>query len=236
MQRLTRAMARGDCSSILEDVQYGCPQERVKLFVDGNFEKRLEKLCDQLEFVAEAFDDFERLVEAFVRDQPLASYSSTTSDGQRMLAWLLDRRALTPVQRDYVHCQQARHEVEEAARCHRAEHVQFQRLWSASHGHEQFLSPAAVLHANPIRASATFITTALLDNSTQPPTEVLFFPVGNEIATAVLEPSILEALEQLAALGPTSLDQWGSMIGWSSLEPVAEIAQQLQTVGLLAAE
>jgi hypothetical protein len=236
LQRLSRALARGDCASILEDVQYGCPQERVKWFVAGNVEKRLDKLADQLEFVAEAFDDFERLIEAYVHDQPLSAYDPGASDGERMLVWLLDRRVLTPVQRDYVFCQRARHAVEESARCHRAAHVQFQRRWSADRLRSRFDASAAVLHANPIRANTTFVTPALLDNSAEPPTEVLFFPVGHEIATAVLEPDVLRALEQLAWLGPTSLDQWAASIGCGDLGALAGIARQLQGVGLLAAD
>ncbi len=236
MERIAGALARGDCSLVAEDVQSGCPQRQVKLFVDGNSEKRLEKLADQLEFVAEAFDDFERLIEAYVRDQSLAAYDTGASDGERMLEWLCDRRRLTPVQKDYIRCQRARHAVEERARCNRAAHVRFQKLWSESASLDDWNRRSAVLHINPIRASATFTTGALLDGAAQPPTEALFFPVGSAIATAVLEPEVLLAIEQLSGLGPTSLDQWGAATGCGDIDRLAETACQLQEVGLLAAE
>lgn len=236
LQRLVGALGQSNSQAVVDDLQPGSSLERVRLFVDGNSEKRFEKLSDQLEFVAEAFDNFERQIEVFVREQPLSAYDTGVSDGERMLLWLLDKRSLTPVQRDYVLCQRARHAVEELARCHRAGHLRFQRL--------RGLQPADVagidlnqvrLHVNPIRANSTFITSALLDSLSEPPTEVLFFPDNHEIATAVLEPFALQSLHKLAAIEPCTLQQWADELG-CELSALVEIARELLEVGLLAAE
>ncbi|MCH7727630.1 MAG: hypothetical protein IH991_14275, partial [Planctomycetes bacterium] len=89
---------------------------RIKMFVDGNLEKRMGKLDSQLGFVADAFDDFESLIGQYVRQSRLASYDTGTSDGEHMLIWLGESQSLTPDQRDYVTCQRARHAVEGIAR------------------------------------------------------------------------------------------------------------------------
>src|SRR5262249_58590279 len=87
----------------------------VQMFVEDNVEKRLEKLRKQLEFVAEAFDDFEELLRTFTRSFPLEAYASAASDGDRFLDWLGCRASLTAEQADYVACQRARHAVENTA-------------------------------------------------------------------------------------------------------------------------
>lgn len=237
VQRLVHALGRGQCQAVVDDLQPGSSAERLKMFVDGNREKRFEKLSDQLEFVAEAFDDFEHWIEVFIRQHPLAAYDTSASDGERMLLWLLDKRSLTPQQRDYVLCQRARHAVEELARCHRAGYVAFQRRRREQPGRVDDIDlSVATLHLNPIRANATFITTALLDAEESPPTEVLFFPDGHEIATVVLEPTALAALLVLVGIEPCTLRVWADRLGVDSEGELRQTAQQLLKVGLLAAE
>lgn len=235
VQRLACALGRAEYQSIGGELQCGSSINRVKLFVEGNWEKRFEKLSDQLEFVAEAFDDFEHMIEVYVRSQPLGPYDSAVNDAEKMLLWLLDKRPLSPVQRDYVLCQRARHAVEELARCHRKGHVAFQRLRRTQPADVQQIDfGGTVLHVNPIRANATFVSRALLDSASDPPTEVLFFPDGHEIVTAVLEPDALRALLTLATIEPCTLAEWADQMG---IDPrsLSETAVELLEVGLLAA-
>ena len=235
--RLVHALGRGQWQSISDDLQVDSSAERVRLFVDGNSEKRLESLSDQLESVAGAFDDFERLIEVYVRQHPLAAFDTSASDGERMLLWLLDKRALSPVQRDYVLCQRGRHAVEELARCHRTGHVEFQRLRRRQPtGSEYVTDPTTLLHVNPVRANATFITQALLDPRSQPPTEVLFFPDGAEIATVVLEPKALAAVLTLAGMAPCSFEAWNRHLDFDPIMELLPLTQGLIDAGLLAAE
>jgi hypothetical protein len=235
--RLVQALGRAECSAVLDDLQSGSLPQRLKLFVDSNGEKRFNKLNDQLEFVAEAFEDFEHLIEVYIRQRPLAAYDSGVSDGERMLLWLLDKRPLTPVQRDYVLCQRGRHAVEELARCHRQGHVAFQKLRRQQPSDvSQIDLTSAILHLNPIRANATFITRALLDSESDPPTEVLFFPDGHEIATAVLEPQALHGLLTLAGLAPCRLFDWAKRLGVDPSCGLSQTAVKLLNVGLLAAD
>ena len=117
----------------------------MKIFVDGNLEKRFEKLQAQLEFVADGFDRFDDLIADYIRARPSAAYDTGISDGERMLVWLtetkglsqnptdarnvrgdsnqrrgfrIDTKTLSPEQLDYIACQRARHAIEETARQH----------------------------------------------------------------------------------------------------------------------
>jgi len=234
--RYVQALGRGQWQDLSEDLQSGSSADRVQLFVSNNREKRGEKLSDQLEFVAGAFDDFEHWIEVYVRQHPLAAFDTGTSDAERMLLWLLDKRPLTAEQRDYVLCQRGRHAVEELARCCRAGHLAFQKLrrlqphdwanqdWSLTN-----------VHVNPVRANVTFITRALLDSKTDAPTEVLFFPDGDEVATTVLQPQALSALVALCGTAPCTLEGWREHLRLSrdELRPSAEV---LAEVGLIAVE
>lgn len=236
VQRLVHALGRSQYQAIVDDLQSGSTADRLRLFVDGNCEKRFEKLSDQLEFVAEAFDDFEHLIEVFIRQHPLAAYDTAVSDAERMLLWLLDKRPLSPEQRDYVLCQRARHAVVELARCNRSGHVAFQQKLIAQRRAGMRVDLAtAVLHLNPIRSNATFVTRCLLDSLSEPPTEVLFFPDGHEIASVVLEPTALKALLVLVGIEPCTLAAWAERLKVES-EELRETAERLLEVGLLAME
>ena len=208
----------------------------LKLFAEGNLNKRREKLWAQLESVAEAFDDLEDLVSAYVRSVPPVAYDVTVSDCARFLSWLERTGELTPRQRDYVACQQARLTVEAAARAARPGHLCFQKLWS------QFPQLPAVLDAppdlrvylNPIRAWSQFATTALLDDDAILPADVLFFAAGEEIRTAVLDPHGRELVEELASCGPCTLDDWASLSRHADREELVTLCRDLAEMGLVA--
>jgi hypothetical protein len=237
--RLARALARADALAVAADLEPGCPPARAKMFTDGNCEKRFEKLTDQLEFVAAAFDDFPSLIEAYIRAEPLCAYDTGASDGERMLVWLLKTHACTPEQLDYIACQRARHAVEDLARYNRLGHVRFQELRSVTPQDEQelrdLMDRGAELHLNPIRIWGTFQTRALLDEEADVPADVLFFPVGREIATAAIEGDGRPLVEELARIGPCSLAQWSVLSLIADRDRLAEFAGDLAGMGMLAA-
>src|SRR5262245_39962581 len=132
LTRLARALASADALAVAGDLATGCPPRRAILFTDGNCEKRFEKLTDQLDFVAPAFDDFPGLIDAFIRSQPLVAYDTGASDGEQMLLWLTRTQNCTAEQLDHIACQRGRHAVEDLARCNRLGHTRFQELHSVT--------------------------------------------------------------------------------------------------------
>ena len=66
LSRLARAMAMAKSSEVQDDLDQDSAPSFVKMFVDGNLDKRCDKLLTQLEFVAPAFEDFEPLVVEFL--------------------------------------------------------------------------------------------------------------------------------------------------------------------------
>lgn len=210
----------------------------LKLFAEGNLKKRREKLQAQLESVAEAFDNLEDLVPAFIRNVRPAAYDTTVSDGERFLSWLERTGALTPRQRDYVACQRARLAVEAAARADHPGHRRFQELWSLTPqlAAELDTAPGLRAHLNPVRAWSRFTTTALLDDDATLPADVLFFAAGEEIRTAVLDPHGRELVEELASCGPCTLDDWASRSRYANREEIVTLCRDLAEMGLVAFE
>jgi hypothetical protein len=208
----------------------------LKLFAEGNLRKRRAALQAQLEFVAEAFDDLENLVSAYVRSVPPVAYNVTASDGERFLLWLERTGELTPRQRDYVACQQARLAVEAAARANRRGHLHFQELWNLSPQLAATLdtAPGLQVRLNPSCAWSRFTTTALLDDDATLPADVLFFAAGEEIRTAVLEAQGRARVEYLAAHGPSTLDEWAALSRHDDRRKLVDLCRDLAEMGLVA--
>ncbi len=222
--------------AVASDLANPSTVDQVKMFVDGNLEKRFEKLQKQLEFVAESFEDFDELLVKYISDVPSASYDSGTSDGDRMLQWLSRTQSPTPEQLDHIACQHARHAVEDQARRNRLKHVRFQELRSMN---EQSLAELETneqlrVYLNPIRTWARFITEELLDEDSQPPANVLFFANGNEVSTAVLELEGQALINELADYSPCTLGEWAALSQLADRDELADLCRDLADMGLVA--
>ena len=235
MKWLARAMAEGHKEAIRARLT-NVSNEKLGMFIEGNQEKRHDKLRNQLESVADHFDDFETLIRQYAAEVPLIAYDNGTSDGQHMLEWLVRMRDTSDEQRDWVACQQARHRVEELGRGHRISHIQFQDLrgvidleddsWTSDTGLR--------IHLNPIRVWERFITSALLDDEATSPADVLFFPIGNEVTTAVLEPEGQVLVTELAKYEPCTLSEWAVVSQHADREQLIELCHDLADMGLIA--
>ncbi len=242
LQRLARSMAAGRTDEVLDVLARGDQPWQVKMFTDGNLDKRFEKLQRQLEFVKPAFEDFDDLLVAFIRELPLAAYDTGTSDGDRFLEWLELGQKLTPEQHDFVACQRSRHAVEDEGRRNRLGHVRFQELVSMANelAGELGSNRNLQIHLNPIRVWGRFETAALLDENSDPPADVLFYASGNEVRTAVLEPEGLALVHELEGLSPCTLDSWSAVAdSFADREPrsqdeLAEFCHDIAAIGLLA--
>lgn len=210
LARLAQALAAAKNDLVRDDLAAGTDVGTVKMFTNGNLDKRFEKLQRQVEFVAGVFENLDDLLEAFIRGTSLAAYDTGASDGERFLQWLETTRDPTPEQRDYIICQRARHAVEDMARTNRVGHIHFQELLSMAGdlAAELETNPTLRVHLNPIRVWARFETKVLLDEEATVPADVLFFPIGSDIRTAVLEQAGGERIRELAAFGPITLSDW----------------------------
>ena len=236
LTRLARSLATAKSDAIRNELTPDSAPPLVKVFVDGNLDKRCDKLLSQLEFVADAFPHFERLVMEYILCVPLAAYDSGTSDGERMLQWLLENKSLTPPQRDYVVCQQARHQIEELARRNRLALVRFQELRSNSDRLVPRLrsQDGVQIFVNPIRTWTRFHTTELLDGEAPAPADVLLFAVDGEIGTAFLELEGRALFNELVDYQPISLGQWAALSQLADRDELAELSCDLSAMGLVA--
>ena len=233
--RMTRALAHANSDAIAADLSHDSTPAAVKMFVDGNLDKRFEKLMNGLEFIAPAFRRFDNLVEAYVRESTLTAYDSGVSDCDRMLAWLEQMRRLSPRQLDYIACQRARHQVEALAREHRLEYVRFHERWSVTQTLvEQLPAGMAILYLNPIRVWTTIGAAELLGEEVDRTTRVVFFPVAGEISTAALDDRGSALLAELVALGPAPYLSWAATSKVAQDEDLLDIVRDLAAMGLVA--
>ncbi len=236
IQRMTQSMVRGEKAALEDDLGTGYLAIQMEWFVDGNFEKRYDKLTKQMDAVTENLSDMEELVIKFIKAVPMTAYDSGPSDAKRFLNWLKAERELSPELLDYVAYQLAYFEVEEIARVNRLRHVHFQDLAGIS---EQMIEEAEfnnemTIHLNPIRSYATFHTEELLDEGAELPTDVVLFPAGDEVATAVLEEDGKLLLNQLGAFAPCTLGQWAALVEDEAHDRLRELMKDMAAMGLIA--
>jgi hypothetical protein len=235
IKRWANALALARTQAVGDVLAAGFSDFHVRMFTDGNLEKRLTKLENQLEFVGQAIE-LVALIKQFITTVPLAAYDTGTSDGERFLRWLEETQDPSAEERDYIACQRARHAVESEARLDRLAHIRFQELASLAEEHAAALEedPNLRVHLNPVRAWSRFHTKALLDEEADTPANVLFFPVGNQISTAVLEPEGQALVRELALYAPCTLDDWAAMSELAGREELVELCRDLAGMGLVA--
>lgn len=233
VRRLAAALAAGDADDLATLLAAGSTPDDVRLFTDGNREKRFAGLKAQVAFIADAVEDLDGVVEAYLGRGPQPAHETPRDDALRFLTWL-DRNAdLTPEQADHVACQRARLQVEAAAKHHRADYLTF--LDRRQAGIDLDPDDAIVeIYLNPVRAWARFATAALLDDDATLPADVLFFAADGEIVTAVLEAEGRELIDELAELGPCPLGRWAALSRHADPETLAEMCRDLAGMGLVA--
>ena len=207
----------------------------VDVYTDGNLDKRIWKLTDQFEFMKNEFDDLDDWMQEYIHEIPLQAYDTGASDSSIFLDWVLENKTLTAEQKDCIACHQSRIAVEETARVNRIAHVRFQDRMTVGESLIDELETNAELwlHVNPIRVWATFATTLLLDDEADLPAAVLFFPVGVDIRTAVLEADGRELIERLELLSPCRLQTLiQTLAGWERGE-VVDVVHDLLGMGLV---
>lgn len=236
IKRCAQALSIAKNDLVLSDLANGHTAERLKMFTDGNLDKRYQKLVDQFEFMADEFDDLDEMIVDYVKTLPLTAYDTGCTDAERFLNQLERARELTPEQKDHVACQRGRYALEFLAIEHRMEHVRFQELAGMAEtlAPEWGVNPDLWVHLNPLRVWAEFQTTALLDEDDEVPATVIFYPVLDDIRTAVLEEEGLTVVRFLETRQRSRMDDpdWEET-GLSPESPV-EICRDLAEIGLAA--
>ena len=199
IRRLARALSIGDAKYVAPELENPREESRVKLFTKGNVDKRFLKLQDACELLADGFDALDELIEQYALAVPLTAYDTGCSDADRFLEWLSRHTEIDAEQRDLVVCQQSRHAIEFVALKQRLAHVRFQEMLS---NNERLLreldrNGTIQIHLNPIHVWAKFETRALLDEESTVPATVLFYPVENDIRTAVVEDDARGLIERV---------------------------------------
>jgi hypothetical protein len=231
------AIARNE--KVVSDLKAGHTADMLKLFTDGNLDKRFNKVKDQVEFVMEFFDEdeFEEMIVKYVKTLPLLAYDTGISDGERFLDWLPEQMDLTEEQKDAVRCQQARHRIEDVARENRIAHIHFQEQMTVA---DQLLDDFGDderlrIQVNPICVRTTFETRALLDEETEVPAIVQFYPVKSDIRTALLEDDGLALIDRLHELGPSSIEDLQAAMSFKlSREELLDLCRELVEIKLAA--
>ena len=236
IRRCAQAMALAYGEDVRPFLAPGMRVEQVKLFTDGNLEKRRDKLLDQVELIKAVFSNLDELVAEFMHEVPLAAYDTGCSDGDQFLRWLSLLDDATVEQQDYLQCQLARHEIERIARRNRLGHVRFQEMWSMvdSLSGELKTNSQLRVHLNPIRTWSRFQTAALLEEDTPTPAEVLFFACENQIRTSVFEEVGLRCVENLASHGPLTLQNWKCLDRSISRSELIAFCLDASEMGLVA--
>ena len=236
IQRCAQAMSLGYAEDVRPFLADGIKVEWVKLFTDGNLDKRFEKVLDQVGLLKAAFDNLDALVTEYMHEVPLAAYDTGCSDGDRFLRWLSLTHVTTPEQQDHIACQLARHEVEHVARKNRLGHIRFQELRSMTARLTEDLPTNSKLriHLNPVRVWAAFQTDVLLEENDAAPADVLFFANGQQIRASAFEADGKLFVETLASHGPFTLTDWRRLDRSTSRSDLIEFCLDAAEMGLVA--
>jgi hypothetical protein len=195
----TMALGRNDAAA--QGLAVGHTVARVEMFTEGNLYKRYEKLQNACELLQDGLDELAELIKQYIKEVPLSAYDTGNTDAERFLIWVEKHADLNDEQQDFIRCQRSRHAVEFVAMKQRLAHVRFQELLSMN---EQLVgeldsNSRLTIHLNPVHVWSRFETKALLGDDDASPATVLFYPVGNDIRTAVIESEceqLIHLLEQ----------------------------------------
>ena len=236
IRRCARALSIAKNDHVAGTLAKGHTLDMLKMFTDGNLDKRYQKLVDECESLNDAFHDLDEVIVEYVKTVPLAAYDTGCSDAANFLRYLEFRRPLTPEQEDRAACQKGRYALESLAMEHRLEHVRFQEMSGLvdSLAAEWGSNPDLWVHLNPLRVWAEFKTNVLLDEDDDTPATVLFFPVLDDIRTAVLDEDGIAVVRMLETRGRVRLDDPAWEKTGLDREERIEICRDLAEIGLAA--
>jgi len=236
LRHYAHTMAIGDNRAASAGLAAGHTPQRVAMFTEGNLYKRYEKLQIACEVLADGLEELNDYIKLYIKEIPLAAYDSGTSDAERFLQWLDERADLSEEQRDYIRCQRGRHAIEFVAVRQRLAHVRFQELLSMNDRllPELETNPKLTVHLNPIHVWSRFETAALLGDVEPVPTTVIFFPVGEDIRTAVVEGECEALVRLLEQQGVMRLKDLRKLLSQDAHASLPDLLRDLAEMGMIA--
>jgi len=197
--------------------------------------RRLDEIKNVCALLADGLNEFDNMIETYVREIPLRVRDSGSRDCDRFLMWLEERVELSDEQRDFIVNQQSRHAVEFVALKQRIAHTRFQEMARGCETIDAKSSKhlAKYVHLNPVHVWATFETHAFLDEETPVPATVLFYPADDEICTTVVTDGVKSLLRNLER-GPQTLKTLIRQTPKLDRESILETINQLMTRGVIA--
>lgn len=229
----------------------------LRVMPDHNEQQRALGLKGACELLADGFDDLDRYIADYIHEVPLQVGGGKAEDVERFLQWLARRDDVSEEQRDFIVCQRARQAVEFVALARRLAHARFQLLLKSScvasvpdtrpvpdlterwrkrpgysHLREELeLNRRLTVHLNPVHVWATLETPALLEEGEPVPATVLFFPVGDEVRSAVVDEEVQQLVQALAH-GPRRVKQIAQRTELP-VEIVIDLLTELAELGLV---
>ncbi|MCG8409552.1 MAG: hypothetical protein MI923_30470 [Phycisphaerales bacterium] len=239
LTHLVRGMLTGDGREIVRTLVAGSRSESIKMFIEGNQEKRFGKLQAHLEFMAQGIEGIERYVRSYILCQPLSPYATVFVDAERFLVWLERTVMLLPEQQDFVAYQRAQHRIAAKARHNRRDYVQFDKL-------SRRMDPLNIgfalddedswIHLNPMHVWTRFHTDVLLDGEAVPPVDVLCYAALEELRTTMLDSFGTQLVRELSMYGPCTLSQWSALSRAAGRDEIFEFCTSLAELRLIAVD
>lgn len=214
----------------------GRPVNRVAMLADSSLWKRYETLQSACEALADGLEGLNEFIRRYIKEVPRSARDTNTSDAERFLQWLDSRDDLTEEQRDYIRCQQGRQAIEFVAVKQRLAHVRFQELLSLNDRllPELETNPRLTIHLNPIHVWSRFETAALLGDVDAAPATVIFFPVREDIRTAVVEGDCESLVRLLERQGVMRLKDLRKLVSHEAQPELPGLLRDLAELGMIA--
>jgi hypothetical protein len=233
LARVSAALAAANSEAILGDVTPICDVGDVQRFVDNAVGERFRLIREELAFVALAFDNFDELIDEYLRETPRRTFALDDSDQERFLAWLRGTRELDAKQSDFIAHQEAEYACLAKAQKNRAGHVAFQRLLTLSKQTQREPQEPTnqEMQVNPIHVWSR-MTIADTQPTTPGEDNVLFLAVGQEIRSLWLNVEQIKAVRDLILHNATTLAAWSAR--HPELTNAEQLCQELIAAGLLA--
>jgi hypothetical protein len=210
--------------------------ESIRLFAGGSRDQRFVRLQSACELLADGFDQLDERIRAYVATVPLSSDDSVSNDAERFLDWLEQCVDLDEEQRDFIAALRAQHAVELVAVRQRLAHVRFQEQLSMT---DRLLGELETnrrlrIHLNPIHVWSQLETHVLLDEGDDLPATVLFYPVGSDVRTVVVEADAEDLLRDLNQSGATTVTALLRRTRFGRRRKVLNLLRELARLSVIA--
>ena len=228
---LTDAMSvtRSPAPKVQVDSQF-----QLDLFAEENYAKRIDKIKTQVEFVHEAFDHLDEMIEEYTLGAPMAPYDRQTSDGEAFLAWLAMHRKLTKKRQDYVAVARARLHIEETAAAQRRAPPLSRVVQRGPRAAARAWIQPKLVHSCQPRAGKNEACHRRLPRRRDASRRCALFPVRRDVRTAILDRTGLALIDELDRLAPCTLHEWSARSESADPETILSLVSQLVLLGLAA--